>query len=52
VQQHVRVRVALESALERDLDAADDQLAPRDERVYVEALADSHGVRNVSLPEL
>jgi hypothetical protein len=37
-----RVRVAVESEVVRDRDAADDQLATRHQRMHVESLPDSH----------
>ena len=41
VQQHIGVGVAEESALERDLDAADDQSTSRHQRMNVETLSDA-----------
>ncbi len=43
MQEDIRVAMAQEALLVRDLDAADDELAPRDELVDVESLADAHG---------
>ena len=40
-QQRVGVRVAEQAVRVRDLDAAEDELAARDERVRVPALADA-----------
>ena len=45
VQQHVGVGMAVEPFLMRDVDAADDELAPGDQRMHVEALADPHARR-------
>ena len=41
VQQHVAIGMAEQTLLERDVDAADHQLAPRHQRVDVEPLSDS-----------
>jgi hypothetical protein len=41
VQQHIGIGVAVEAAIVRNLDAADDEPAPRDERVNVKSLPDS-----------
>uniref|UniRef100_E6QHF0 Uncharacterized protein n=1 Tax=mine drainage metagenome TaxID=410659 RepID=E6QHF0_9ZZZZ len=42
MQQHVRIGVAHEPLPEGNLHAADDQLAPRNERMHVESLPYSH----------
>ena len=39
VQQHIRVRMPEQAQMKRDLDAADDQFAPRHQRVHIPALA-------------
>ena len=42
VEQHVGVGMSVEAAIERNRDAAQDEPAPCDERVHVEAVADAH----------
>jgi len=50
LQEDVRIRVSQQPLVVRDLDAADHELAARDQLVDVEALADPHiGTRPFSL---
>src|SRR5260370_1438653 len=43
VQQDVGVGMAKQPLLVRNIEAADDELSPGDERMHVEPLPDSHG---------
>ncbi len=45
MQQHIGIGVAVEPFRVLDLDAADDQLAAKHQRMHIEALADSHNPR-------
>src|SRR5204863_5960197 len=42
VQQYVGVRMAVEAAVPGNRDAAEDELAPHDERMHVEPVSDAH----------
>lgn len=44
VREHVRIGVTVQPALERNFHAAEDELAPRNEAVYIISVSDPHVV--------